>query len=232
MHVFPRALMLDLRSTGKHLFEGNSGRVGVRFSQNGAWDDRVLCKDHEDVCGAGDEYAIELSRRLTRDAIRTPTGAYSIRNPRPDLLVRFVYATVWKRVISADGRSCNLSLGTFRQTIEEHLFRNGAATLPAIVARANLVSSDGSAAAVAIPPYRQRLGNWNVWHFQVGGLDMYLKTDRRPFPAHFTPYLANDNDPLVLLQIDPLRLDRVPILRPAIQQMFAPHIAQHRGEHP
>lgn len=225
MHVFPRALMLDLRGAEKHLFEGNSERVGVRFSQNGNWDDTVLCKNHEDICGKGDDYVIQFSRRLTRDAKHTTTGAYTISNPRPDLLIKFIYATVWRRVISRDGRYHNLDLGPFRQAIEDHLLAKGPASLPAIVARANLINADGEPAGMAIPPYRQRLGNWNVWHFHIGGFDIYLKTDHRPFPAQFSPFLANDNDMLTLVQIDPLRSDRVPILQPILKQMFTkrPH---------
>src|SRR5262249_39084309 len=145
----------------------------------------------------------------------------AISNPEPGLLIRFIYATVWRRVLSSDGKRIGLSLGPFREVIEDHLFGTGPASLPAIVGRANLRSLDGTHAMVAIPPYRQKLANWNVWHFHVAGLDAYLKTDQRPFPADFSPYLVNDNDPLTLVQIDPLRVDQVPILQPVLQQMYS-----------
>jgi hypothetical protein len=221
MHVLPRALMLELRATGKSLFEGHHDRPGVSFSQNGAWDDRVVCETHERAFALSDDYATDLCRRLETEEARVSDNTLTIGNPRPDLLVRFIYATVWRRVSSADGKRINLSLGPFGGEIEDHLFGDCSASLPAIVGRANLRSADGKRAMVAIPPYRQKMADWNVWHFHLGGLDFYLKTDRRPFPSGFSPYLANDNDPLTLVQIDPLRVDQVPILEPVFSQMYS-----------
>src|SRR5687768_14330997 len=66
-HLFPRALMLDLKAGEKALVEGSRHRDGVRFSQNGVWDDGYVCKRHEDECGAGDDYAIRFCRKLAVD---------------------------------------------------------------------------------------------------------------------------------------------------------------------
>ena len=212
--------MFDIRDDSKHLVEGSRDKQGVRFRQNGVWDDTILCDQHEKVCGAGDHYTVTLCRRLGSEAELTECGgAYRILNPRPDLLIRFIYATVWRQVVSAEGRRLGLSLGPFKETIEQHLFGNGKARLSALVGRPSLVMPDGQPARIAIAPYQRRLLDWRVWHFTVGGLDVFLKADSRPFPITWVPFLANDNDPLILPAIDALRIDRIPMLKPILRNM-------------
>ena len=220
MHVFPRAMMFRIRGTEKHLVAGDRHRKGVRFRQSGLWDDRVVCELHEKMFGTADDYAIELCRRIG-EARQTPGGsAYEIANPNPNLLVRFACATVWRQTVSGDGRELDLDLGPYRQILESYLFSDRPAPIQALIGRSNLTGPDGRPIEIAIAPYRRRLMDWHVWHFTMGPLSVFLKTDKRPFPASWTPYLANDNDPLTLIGMDARRVDQIPILQPILRSMF------------
>jgi len=110
-------------------------------------------------------------------------------------------------------------LGPYKQALERYLFEEQQAPLEVLVGRASLLMADGSEARIAIPPYSRRMGEWRVWHFFVGGLDVYLKTDKRPFPQEWRPYLANGNDPLTLPTIDPLPVAKIKMLHPIFRKM-------------
>jgi hypothetical protein len=92
--------------------------------------------------------------------------------------------------------------------------------LEAIVGRSNLTDPAGKIIEVGIAPYRQRLINWTVWTFTIGGLDFYVKTDQRPFPTHWHSFLVNDNDPVILPLIDALPFHEIEKFQPIFRQML------------
>ena len=221
MHVFPRAMMFRIRGTEKHLVAGDRHRKGVRFRQSGLWDDQIVCERHERMFAGADDYAIDLCRRIELDSRPTSSGnAFEISNPAPDLLIRFACATVWRQVVSREGRGSGLDLGPYRQSFESYLFSGGDVPTQIMLGRTNLTNPDGRPLELEIAPYQQRMLGCSVWHFTMGPLDVFLKTDKRFFPASWTPYLANNNDPLTLIAMDARRVDQVPILRPILQIMF------------
>ena len=72
-HLFPRALMFDIRASDGAVVQGSRHRVGIRLLQSGERGDRYLCKAHEDQIGAGDDYAIRLCRSVAmRSAVGQP----------------------------------------------------------------------------------------------------------------------------------------------------------------
>ena len=218
-HLFPRALMLDMRDGSPQLVGGDVRRDGVRLQQNGEWDDGLLCADHEASIGAGDDYGIRFCRSYRTKGRSRPDGrALDAPNPKPDLLVHFAYATAWRHAASAASRADPPALGPFCAEMLEAMERRGPYALELVVGR-NPLTIGGKRVDVAIAPYRQRMYQWNVWHFTISGLDFLLKTDRRPFPASWKPFLANGNDPLVVGLIGERGIDEVPKLMPLLRRM-------------
>lgn len=218
-HLFARALAFRIRSDSKNLVEGSRDRSGVRFSQSGLWDDTILCADHEQALHAGDDYVIRLVKNFSSISAPLESGAgFTVMNPRPDRLVKFIHSTVWRYVVSRFGQRFNLNLGPYLERIQDYVFWDSAEPLQAIVGRSNLRDPSGALLELGIPPYRQKLKDWNVWHFQIGGFDFYLKTDKRPFPDHFQPFLA-DQKPLICGMIDPMDFASVPMFQSIFTNM-------------
>lgn len=215
--------MLDLRADSAHLLAGVRNQEGVLLSQNGQWDDTFLCDRHERSVGAADDYAVRFIRRRVPDAKpRSDGGMILVENPRPEQLLHFAYAVVWRHVVSEHGRSHGLKLGGYEQQIRNALLSNGPYDLELLIGF-NPVTVKGEWIQLALAPYRERMPfktPLNVWHFTIGGLDFYLKTDARQFPQAFRPYLANANNPLVLGPRRKREIHEIPKLRPILQGMM------------
>lgn len=212
-HLFPRALMLDMKRDARTLVESSHHRAGYVERQNGPWDDRFLCKTHEDMAGGGDDYVVRLSRRLPGDATVHPKGgALQIDNPEPSLLMRFIYGTIWRHVVAPSTVGDGRRLGPYRRRFEAALFHGGPFHLPALASISNLRGSDGKRVPCGLSPYRNKVGDRAIWHFVVGHLDFMLKTDNQDWPAAWSEMFA-DRDPLVLFQADAVDIATVPLLR-------------------
>lgn len=218
-HLFPRALMLDMKADSPQLVGGNRHRDGVKLQQNGEWDDALLCAYHETSIGIGDDYGVRFCRSFRTKGIQRPNDrALDVPNARPDLLMHFAYAVIWRHVASASGWADRLDLGPFGDEMLDAMQARGPYDLELIVGR-NPLTVRGQQVDIAIAPYRERMERWNVWQFTISGLDFYLKTDRRPFPESWRPYLANSNNPIVVGQIDERGIHQVPKLFPILHRM-------------
>lgn len=219
-HLFPRALTLDIRGDAASVVEGSRFQDGYSLRQNGIWDDELLCEEHEKKSGLGEKYSIELIRSLPTKAVRQFENAWALPNPRPELLAHFVHATVWKFAVSRYGRANDLSLGRYEKELRSRVFEGADPDLQFLVGRHKFVLSE-KRVPIGIPPHRRKLGDLGIWLFVIGGLQFHLKTDKRPFPTSWQPYLGNGNDPLILTDGFELDILELPMLRPIIQRMLA-----------
>ena len=218
-HLFPRALMLDMKGDSPQLVGGNLHRDGIKLQQNGEWDDALLCANHEESIGAGDDYGVRFCRWFrTKGVARPDDRGLDVPNPSPDSLMHFAYAVIWRHVASAAGRRDRPALGCYGGEMLAAMEDRGPYQLELIVGR-NPLTVGGERVDVAIGPYLERMDTWNAWHFTISGLDFHLKTDRRPFPIGWRPYLANGNDPVVVGQIDERGIHQVPKLFPLLRRM-------------
>ena len=230
-HLFPRALVRRIRGDDKHVTQGDRVRLGVKLTQSGPWDDSILCDTHESLLGPFDDYIARFCSRFSESAVISSSGnSYNCPNPKPDLLLGFAYATIWRFAVSKHGAMHHLQLGPYQLLLEHHLFHGHRIELQAILGRANVVDPRGKSVEVGIAPYRVKLRDWNLWHFAVGGFDFYVKTDQRPFPRSWKPFLLNDNDPVAMPLIDPQALHDIPKFQSIFQNMIARR-AQEFGEH-
>lgn len=220
-HIFPRALIFDIRGDAKNVIEGDRSFLGTRKKQSGDWDDGILCDRHEKVIGGADEYATDFIRR--EPLFQSTVGSVrcqSHRNAIPDKLLHFAYSAVWRRVVSRGGVRHKLNLGPYDKVILDAMLKGGPYALPLIIGKSGLGLMETGRLKMAIDPYRQRLGKWNCWHFNLCGFDFHLVTDQRPLPSEWTPYIANRNDPLIVTDMDFLDIRTVPMLRSVLNNMI------------
>lgn len=219
-HLFPRALILDMRGDAKAVYSGSRHRDGHVEKQNGQWDDRFLCEEHEAKFAQADDYGVRICRQIA-DVPAAPIGPKTIGldNPRPDLFARFVYACVWRHVMAPVNAHLGLNLGRYEAVLRRALFEDQPADLQILASVSGISGADGPV-SFGLEPYRQKFHGLNTWHFIVGRLDVQLKTDARAFPASWAELLADQN-PLTLIVEDAADIATVPLLRPITDRIRA-----------
>lgn len=92
-HLFPRALLHDLKVDDKHLFGYGMKREGETFFQSGRFDPDILCDIHEQSLHLCDDYAVKFIRRKIPRGKPFKQVALEVPNPQPpswsNLPVRF-----------------------------------------------------------------------------------------------------------------------------------------------
>lgn len=191
-------------------------RVGLndprpRPSQSGDWRTDILCREHEAALGDADKYAIELARRYLKSP-RTivPGKLVEVDNPRPDLLIRFAHAVVWRHVAALEARGFGHWLGPYFKRIEDAVFR-GSPYLVVYAVDPNW-QSQGERTLMAMNPCPANMPGLRLCRFDIGGLAFHMKTDKRDLPEEME-MLRLDRDPLSIGIMPPEEIGRNPHLR-------------------
>lgn len=212
-HLLSRAFIHDLRkgAGAKHVIEVDGDRPGVRFHQSGAFDPDLLCYTHEQAAGLGEDYSIRWVRSARKQVASQPSNEWTVPNAKPDYLLRFTYAAVWKAAVTTLNGPSTGSLGPYEKILRDAIFFGGPLCLDLLVGVSGS-TVQGQALDIVISPYATRLDRWRVWHFAIGPIIFYLKTDKRPWPADFRPYLANGNDRIILAEAPSRDIRNKPML--------------------
>jgi hypothetical protein len=218
-HIFPRALMLDLKGDGPHLHQGEENRQGTKYLQNGLWDSNILCCQHEQKTAAADEYGIEFCRNV-KSQIPQSIAANWVNNSKPDLLVQFAYQNIWRFCASSKGRGLK-ALGPYAKKLQNHIFGNETSDFPILLARNHLKTIDNNESTIAIPPFPNKLGRWRFWMFSISGVQFYIKLDNQPFPESYKNFIVNNRQSVLLHKLDTMTDFNVPILQPLILNMIS-----------
>lgn len=220
-HLFPRALIHDIRRDEKNVVEGSRFRKGVLLRQNGQWDDSILCYEHEIQGGLGDDYTIELLRYAKNSKLgKTDYGATILPNPKPELLVHFAYACIWRFAVARGNDKMKKRLGPYEKRIRNILFNDATPDIEVVIWKRSYHIGHSSPTDVAVMPYRTKLKDWNIWTFVIGGMGFFIKTDSRPFPTDWKPFIANDQRSLIYAENPSVDFRTVPAYQTTLQSMM------------
>lgn len=197
-HIFPRALMHDIRGDGKHVVEASTHQQGPKFHQSGLWDDHILCRKHEQALGPLDDYGVRFCRTAMAKARPMPAiNGYYAHNPKPELLRRFAVSVVWRFAVSRHGRS--VELGPYEKRAENWTFEADQPDLPLIwVSLSRLKLGDRPILDFAIAPTAEKLGAIRAYSFVLGELRFHVQFDRRATPPLLTA-LASTSDRAIIV---------------------------------
>ena len=120
-------------------------------------------------------------------------------NSRPELLIRFAHAVVWRHAAALLGRGRRHWLGPYFDRIGAALFDGGSMLRVAVLEPGN--TSGGERTLIGVHPCPVRMGDLRLTRFEIGGLAFLLKTDQRPWPHPFGLFDA-ERDPLRVLAMD------------------------------
>ena len=181
-HLFPRALVHEIRGDEPEIYIIDKRRQGFRHSQAGIWDPNILCKTHEAALGAGDDYAIRWIRSFDRRAMPIENGlGFQVPNPNPGRLRQFVYSVLWRHTVSDQTPRGDADVGPWERSLRDAIFASGPFRPPFFIARKRWLAGGEHQGDLMVVPHH--CPNWGhrAFAFEVGGLLWGVKLDSREF---------------------------------------------------
>lgn len=174
-HLIPRSIFHDMRGRASHLRGFANGR-SIIF-QAGAFDRQILCQAHEDMLCDADTYGTGFLRRFAALAPQDcKDQMYTfLDNPRPDLLLDFACAVVWRHGVSAHGSLDERTLSPWDSLLKDRLFLGSKSFSPVLVLerRPRLLRSKPIAKTFLFSPIKL-LKTIGTFDFAVNELEFLL----------------------------------------------------------
>jgi hypothetical protein len=210
-----------MKRPGKQIVGSRAnGEAGFTFPQSGFWDDTILCAAHDSRLGKFDKYAARFCRDF-KSALEAGQAVAAIPNPRPDLLVDFAGACVWRMAVSRTGHQPKLLLGPYADRLQESLFGGVAFRPLLLVARHALHDAEGELLNMGALPYPYKEEGIRFWRFIVCGLIFDLKLDARTTPPAMATLAANAAPEITLFEDFPRDVRREPLVGASLRRMAA-----------
>ena len=208
-HIIPRALFHAMKRDGHQLVGGRGDGPGYRVLQAGDWDDRLLCSRHEAALGEADRYGVAFCLEAKRQS-DMGKHYYDVANPRPDLLVAFASACVWRYAASRSNGRPERALGPYAGKIQRALFEQGDFSPFLLVSRHAYEIEPGQIMNMGVLPHLYHEEGIRFWRFIVLGLIFDLKLDNRATPPPMAILGVNDQNLIRLSDDFPQKVMRVP----------------------
>lgn len=218
-HIIPRALFHMMKRPGKQ-FVGSraAGAEGFTFPQSGFLDDTIMCASHDAKLGMFDRYAAVFCRRF-KEAMEAGHAVATIPNPKPELLVDFAGACVWRAAVSRTGHRPQRHLGPYAGRLQESLFGAAAFRPLLLIQRHALHDSRGELLNMGALPYPYKEEGIRFWRFIVGGLIFDLKLDARTPPPAMAMIAVNAATEITLFEDFPRDVRREPLIGDSLRRM-------------
>lgn len=211
-HLVPRALYRDIAGDEQHGFEGSAFALGVKLQAKGRFDRTILCAEHEQALNDGDTYGVRFIRSFHSSGRPILGDAmWEVPNPRPEQLVKFVAACIWRRGVSKVGREqADLSLGAAEPRLRSLLFGKDATyDPPLMVARKVIVSQGEPLHELMFEPAKSYGFGDNTWAFELFGVSFTMKLNPHSSPSFPAVSLANRRDPLWAWNFPPTEISQL-----------------------
>ena len=200
-HLFPRALVHDIRDQDKHVWVASTEQWGKKFHQSGEIDDAILCRQHEAETADADKYGVSFCRNFSKDAERAFNGhGFWVPNPKPQKLVSFACGIVWRHVVSRHGREFGYSLGRHEPVLSATMFgqvTNGQE--PLLVLGRVRTTIGGRTLPLAMPPHPIRYQQSRIWRFCIADFIFDLVVDSRKPSQEYQSLACNMKSPAAVI---------------------------------
>jgi hypothetical protein len=212
-HIVPRALYRRLAGSDQHAMQGSLFRTGTRYQAKGLFDPDLLCAAHERMLATADDYGMRFLHRFeTAGRLSMRDNIWLVPNPKPDQLLRFVAACIWRRGVSAIGREeADLDLGLAEPKLRAMLFEgNSSYQPPLMVVRRTYTSQGQVLREIMWEPGKSFGFGDNTWLFFAFGCEFVMKLNpysHPPFPAFC---VANGKTEIWAMNMEPEELTDVP----------------------
>lgn len=219
-HIIPRSLFRLTKGEQKLVARTRRGATGWEVSQSGFYDDDILCEVHEQKLGRFDDYAFRFCREFQA---RTAKGAVivTLRNERPELLVGFACAVVWRMAASRSKSGPQEMLGDFATRLQALIF-DDVPFDPLLLLSRNAFHIGGHPLDMNLMPVHYVELDQVFRRFITCGIIFDLRLDDRPTPELMAPLGANHKREITLLEDLPQDALRTPGMAEALVRFTLP----------
>jgi hypothetical protein len=176
-HLIPQTFVREVRGDAKGHALTNSELSSFQPSQNGRYDDAILCAACDNILGKEEKYASETLAAIRRSALHIVGRAFMVDGIEGDRLLRFAAGIAWKYSVTKPQYG-GIALGPYSLILRDLLFRD-AHTGEAVDAFLMKLHSGDDIAYFYRAPSLERYEGLNFVRFAVGGFIVLLKLDRR-----------------------------------------------------
>jgi hypothetical protein len=219
-HIIPRSLFRIQKGTRPKVVRTRRRDFGWDESQSGFFDTRLLCNDHEKQLGKFDDYAARFCRTFKR-AADTGCPLITVKNPRPELLVGFACAVVWRMAASRSDLKPEQMLGAGAQRISDRIFKDGPFD-PILLLGRNPFYLYGEPLEMNVLPVPYSELDRQFWRFIACGIVFDLMIDERPVPNLMAPLGVNTRREVTLVEDFPQDAMKTPGLGQALIGLALP----------
>lgn len=199
-HLIPQAFAREVRDGSKSLA---LMAPNFRVSQNGLFDDLILCRDCDNRLGKNEKYAFETFRSLrvaTTAKLNTHVGVSPISG---DALIRFAAGISWKYSVTRPGYG-RLHVGPFVDVLKQIALAGDGKIPPEInMFMVRLKALQFEEHFFRAPKPDRQFGI-NFIRLTLGAFLMFLKVDKRPPPPISLPEIWMRDRTEVVLPVLPL----------------------------
>lgn len=209
----PRAIYRRLAGGNQHALQGSLFKQGMRYQAKGLFDPDLLCAVHEGMLAAADDYGLRFLHHFeTKGRLAIGDNVWLVPNPKPDLLVRFVAAFIWRRgVSSVEREEADLDLGFAEPRLRAVLFKGETRYQPPLIVIRRTYTSQGKHLRELMWEPCKAVGfGDNTWSFMALGCEFMMKLNpysHSPFPASF---VANGKPEVWAMNMAPQEFTGVP----------------------
>jgi len=198
-HLYPRALMHDIRAHHKHLYTGSATSPGRTINQSGFIDKGILCKPCDGHLGKYDTFGIAFCRSFTKIHQRVDHDTFRIQSADTDIVVKFFLSMLWRFSISTIPEASKVALGPYQDMLRDILFLGAACNPEPAVTLLRYRSYKILPQNICYAPFKIHVGGQRLTGYSicVGGFRAFVKTDARPIPPQLTPFVINGTQVIV-----------------------------------
>jgi hypothetical protein len=146
-------------------------------SQNGRYDDDILCAACDNILGADEKYAFETLAVIRRSVPHIVDRMFGADGIQGDRLLRFAAGIVWKYALTKENYG-RIDIGPYAEKLQEMLFGDVPPPREINAFLMKLHSGDDEPYFYRAPLLDRHKGI-NFIRFSVGGFVFFVKLDRR-----------------------------------------------------
>lgn len=204
-HIIPRSLFRLERTAGRQVIGNRRDGPGHIYLQSGFWDRNILCADHERRLHGPDDYAFRFCRQFV--PVAGSGRPVTIPNPKPEQLVAFAAACVWRMAASRSKGRPAAVLGPYASRIQALLFDGAFFDPTLLISRSTYVSGFEEVKLGTLPQIYHELGI-RFWRFIACGIIFDLKLDNRVAPPAMATLAVNAAPEITLFPDFPQQIAR------------------------
>ena len=180
-HLIPQGFIREVRGDDKGHALTNRDISSFQHSQNGRYDDAILCAPCDNGLGQDENYALQTLAAIRRAVPHIVDRGFSVEGVSGDRLLRFAAGIVWKYTLTKPhyGR---IQIGPYGEKLRDLLFGD-AQSSSAINAFLMKLHTGDEEPIFYRAPSPERYEGLNFVRFSVGGFIFLLKLDQRLAPS-------------------------------------------------